>query len=125
MKSYLRVKIKSLAEEARIIRTEERRLLNRAARARDRQGLEDRLAAMDTERNGLYLHRVKDVRGEARAAHLAYAFVRGRPYAVVEPSGSSAVPFNRVADLIAKYGYIARATATDKLKAWLKGEQLE
>lgn len=125
MKSYLRVKIKSLAEEARIIRLEERRLLERASRGRDRQGLESWLQGIDQERNGLYLHRIRDVRGEARAANLAYAFVRARPYAVVEPAGSSPIPFNRVADLVAKYGYIARAQAVEQLKAWLKGEQLE
>lgn len=85
MNVYLKVKIKSLAAEAAIIRKEERR----------HRG--------DT-RTGLYLHRVNDVRYEARAALLAYAFLRGRPLARVEAKSHRKAPWPRVEQLVKKYG---------------------
>ena len=57
--SRLRVKIKSLAAEARIIRQEERRHPGRS-----------------DIRSQLYRHRVKVVRVEARAAHLLHMFAK-------------------------------------------------
>ena len=57
---FLKVKIKSLAAESKIIRAEEKKTIN-------------------TElRNGLYSHRVNDVRMETRAALIAYGYLRGR-----------------------------------------------
>lgn len=67
-RAYLKVKIKSLAAESRIIRHEEKRAYD------------------NDQREGLYLHRVKDVRHESRASQLAYAYLRGVPFSVVEPS---------------------------------------
>lgn len=64
-REMLRVKVKSLAEEARIIRREEHR-------------------NWGTLRDELHLHRVGVVRREARAAHLAYGFIRGRSYSQME-----------------------------------------
>lgn len=64
---FLKVKIKSLAEEARIIRKEE-------LRAR----------GYDELREQLYLHRIHDVRDESRATQLAYAYLRGREYGACE-----------------------------------------
>lgn len=57
-REMLRVKLKSLAEEARIIRREERRT-NGVLRAE------------------LHMHRIGIVRYESRATHLAYGFIRG------------------------------------------------
>lgn len=62
-----RVKIKSLAEEARIIRCETKRLRG--------------VPGADTLRN----HNVLVVRDEQRHTLLAYALLRGRPYRSVEP----------------------------------------
>lgn len=70
----LRVKIKSLAAEARIIRQEEHRALRLSPEN------PDRLPRYRTLRE----HRKQDVRAAARAALLAYAFLRGRAYATVE-----------------------------------------
>lgn len=58
-REMLRVKLKSLAEEARIIRREERR-------------------TWGVLRDELHLHRVTVVRHEARCTHLAYGLIRGR-----------------------------------------------
>ena len=68
---YLKVKIKSLAAEAKIIRAEELKFkkLHRGD---------------DPYREGLYLHRVNKVRREARLSLLAYQFMRGYDYASCE-----------------------------------------
>jgi hypothetical protein len=65
----LKVKIKSLAAEAVIIRQEERK--NSGA-----------------TRFTLHQHRVFDVRKEARCSLIAYGYLRGRPLASFEKSGS-------------------------------------
>lgn len=87
MLAELRVKVKSLAAEARIIRREERR------------------ARCGRTRESLYLHRIRDVRGEARAALLAYAFLRGREYGAAETPGKFNRPdWKRVLALVNKFG---------------------
>lgn len=63
----LKVKVKSLAEEARIIRKEEKKTVG-------------------YRRERLYLHRILDVRMEARASQIAYACLRGVHYEKVEPN---------------------------------------
>lgn len=99
----LRVKIKSLAEEARIIRQEERRV--RGSRA-------------DTQRGYLHWHRVNIVRAEARAAQLAYAFLRGnRSYKQTEPNASEPVWIDRVKRLVSKFGWYDQATGA--MEKWL------
>lgn len=72
VRAKFRVKIKSLADEARTIRGEERKACGRG----------DYPAC-----NSLHYHRVMVVRAEARATFLAYAFCRGVPYHVVEGKG--------------------------------------
>jgi hypothetical protein len=101
---FLRVKLKSLAAEARMIRLEERRT----------KGTKDRLVKLNPEkahdrdprlwktRHGnkpgwhedpdrfrkyerLYSHRVGEVRSAARSTLLAYGFLRGTPLAKIEP----------------------------------------
>jgi hypothetical protein len=68
--SKFRVKIKSLAEEARIIRDEEKK----------RTGW---------VRCGLHAHRIGTVRYEQRHTLLAYAYLRGIPYGSLEVSPAS------------------------------------
>lgn len=81
---YLKVKIKSLAEEAKIIRKEEAR------------NPEFRL--------GLAEHRKGIVRNEARHTLLAYAFLRGKDYKQVEPKCHEKPEWSRVESMIIKYG---------------------
>ena len=74
-REQLRVKVKSLAAESRIIRVEELRLKKRAAKARSAatpRGVGDDIRA------DLREHRVHVVRKHARNAHLALGFIRGR-----------------------------------------------
>lgn len=95
--SYLKVKIKSLSAESKIIRLEEKR------------------ARSTTLREGLYLHRVKDVRNESRAAQLAYAYLRGVPLKVVEPKATRDCDVDRRAtNIVKKFG-----TSADGFKTWL------
>ena len=88
---YIKVKVMSLAAEAKIIRKQEQ--LARAHRNR-------RL------RLGLAGHRTGIVRHEARHALLAYAFLRGTPYKTVEAKchGGCGPDFKKVRDTIEKYG---------------------
>jgi hypothetical protein len=79
MKLYLKMKIMSLAAEARIIRTEEKKWPGEHA-----------------VRNGLHQHRIRDVRSEARHALLAYGFLRGRDYRRLERKAARAPDWERV-----------------------------
>jgi hypothetical protein len=83
-RTYLKIKIKSLAAEAKIIRKEERKQKGRL-------------------REGLYLHRLLVVRAESRLSQIAYGFIRGRAYSQIE---KNAKPFDkkRVLSLIEKFG---------------------
>lgn len=87
-KVYLKIKIKSLAAEASMIRREEH-----LWKLRDRELF-----------FGLRSHRTWDVRREARAALLAYGFLRGRPYKKIEAFTYDPPPFGRVVALVKKYG---------------------
>jgi hypothetical protein len=90
----MKVKLKSLAAEARIIRLEESRCYNN-----------------NELREALYLHRINDVRSESRATHIAYAYLRGQPFGCAERGDPAfwATPqgialWKRVQAMIVKYG---------------------
>lgn len=83
---YLKVKIKSLQAEAKIIRKEERK----AKKFRD----------------GLHNHRVVDVRREQRATLLAYGYLRGKALREIEQH-TSYLPYStreRIRRMVEKYG---------------------
>lgn len=91
-REMLRVKSKSLAEEARIIRREERRTWGPLL-------LE------------LHHHRVYNVRIEARMTHIAYALIKGRTLEQIEKPGKRAESaynqklfWDKVRKMIDKYG---------------------
>lgn len=94
----LKVKVKHLAEEARIIRKEEQKSYG------------------DT-REWLYLHRIVDVRGECRATHLAYAFAKGTPLQKVEryPDKIPASVWSRVTAMIKRYS----GKSNEEFKNWI------
>lgn len=121
MKSYLKVKIKSLAAEAGIIRFEERRVKAWRRRATARQAPAERIESLGVELAGLHNHRTREVRKEQRAALLAYAYLRRRPYAVVEPPASVGIDLHRIAQLVTRYGGEAPVEkAKAAVEAWLK-----
>jgi hypothetical protein len=89
MSTYLKIKIASLAAEARIIRNEEHKLLAKhrkwKAKAESRKGAEPPALFFSIEQ-----HRKQVVRGECRAAHLAQGYIRGTAYrANATPAGDA------------------------------------
>ena len=84
MKTYLKVKIKTLAAEAQIIRREERRWERRIYLGTkynsklDREEPRYKVVRNHPVRVGLVAHRKTVVRHEARLSQLAYAYLRGR-----------------------------------------------
>jgi hypothetical protein len=100
----LKIKIKHLALEPAIIRKEEQKVLNTARYYRKKQ---DGIAAKKHYENyfSLYHHRVNNVRDEARATQLAYAFCRGKEYLKVETPRED-LPYHitrRVVQMVMKY----------------------
>ena len=81
--SSLRVKMKSLAQESRIIRHEMRRHQRRYRELVELHP-EGKFNAVLRRIPPLHWHRVDHVRPCARTAHLAYACLRELPYAQVE-----------------------------------------
>lgn len=81
---YLKVKIKSLTAESRIIRKEEKK--------------------NSRFHNGLAEHRKGTVRRESRLTHLAYGFIRGRKYEQIEQSAREKPDWKRVREMVKKYG---------------------
>jgi hypothetical protein len=98
-RGYLKVKIKSLAEEAKIIRNEERK-------------------ATGEKREGLYLHRIGTVRKAARHTLLAYGFLRGRKYRQMEAKCEASPMWPEVFKMVVKYGLQDYGW-----KIWKRGEQ--
>jgi hypothetical protein len=106
----LKIKIKSLAEEARIIRAAEDKLKGHSV---------DNFA-YPAEGWKLYTHRKNVVRPEARATQLAYAYLRGVPYRKVEPIHHTDPSWRRVQKMVETYG----STPFDQAAfiAWRKDE---
>lgn len=84
-REMLRVKLKSLAEETRIIRKEERRT-NGALRQE------------------LYLHRINEVRSAARSTHIAYGLIKGKTLEQMEHTSNSDPDWPAINKMITKYG---------------------
>jgi hypothetical protein len=104
----LKIKLKSLDAEAKIIKKEEDKLL---AYARYTKGADQYKKFEEVRR-----HRKWDVRLEARATHLAYGMLRGRSFKEIEkhtPMDLSAglwpylIP--KMAYMVAKYGNVKEA----------------
>lgn len=117
----LKVKIKSLAEEARIIRKEEGRAKGRRVKPGEFLGRDDEL------RLSLRYHRIVDVRIEQRASLIAYAFLRGVPFAVVERTPKSQPNWDRVTKMVDKFGVVGgraeREKQRDRYTKWIVGER--
>ena len=135
--AYLKVKIKSLAEEIRIIRNDEHKTKRKYRKFKGRQGYEN---AYDRNVDifwGLRNHR-KGLSLESRDSHLAYAFVRGQTYRTAESTGypiknfywcyqrKANIPiFNmdleNIARLASKYG-VEQVDASD-IEKWILADE--
>lgn len=113
----LRVKIKSLAEEARIIRREERRCRDSLSRT---VGHDEQRAALASSYASLRSHRVTDVRREARYSLLAYALIRGRTYRSQEAKADpSKLDTKKLTQLVFRFGPGTSQEAEVAVAAWL------
>jgi hypothetical protein len=119
-KTYLKIKIVSLMAEAKLIRKEENKFKQR------RRDACEYIKTLDSDHNssalsqykditdtfwGLKDHRKNAVGSESRVACIAYGYLRGRPYRVVENPPTwmgrylyKGPDMNRVYALVHKYG---------------------
>lgn len=94
----LRVNIKSLQEESRIIRKEI-------------------LRCRDPEIKGvLNYHRIYNVRNESRITQLALSFVKGKKFKDIEPNSKSQPDWNRLYNKIKKHYHIKDSD----VKQWIE-----
>ncbi len=101
---YLKVKIKSLQEEAKIIRK-----------------FEKKYKKDDVLRNGLCEHRKGIVRDEQFHTFIAYGFLRGRSFRSIAPNLERKYSHTRVLEMCWKYGTSDwREDVDRKLKEWYK-----
>lgn len=101
---HLRIKIKSLAAEAEIIRRE----------AKKTKGM---------TKWGLNHHRTSVVRHHSRHNLLAYGFLRGVPYCVMERNCDEAPDFKMVAEIARRFGPVVEGELimwVEQAKAYLK-----
>lgn len=127
MKTHLKIKAKSLAEEGRIIRLEERKQGPRHKLVEYRRPsgkvVLKRIKVHDGHpdvRQSLREHRIRVVRPEARATHLAYGFLRGLGYRQVEKTvrEDNEPNWSRVVQLVSKYGDMDKRVAAQELAEW-------
>ena len=102
MCTELKIKSKSLAAEARMIRAEEIKVRDHA---RKRASLQKPTGKLNALRQRLYDHRIDVVRFEARATFLARSYISGKTRSVVEANKvTDARVRRRAMKIAAKYG---------------------
>jgi len=112
----LKIKAKSLAAEARIIRNLERRLKRRVTEGgKPRPGLTDDRTFSAFQK--IRFHRILDVRTESRVTNLARAFLKGHAYMKVEHFTHVYPPMDRVKKMAERYGGGSNSLAV-AWKAW-------
>ena len=124
----LKVKIKSLSAEAAIIRLEERKSIGVARYWRKRDQLaKSNEASLEqvhsyNEHFRLHRHRTYDVRVEARAALLAYGFLRGVSLASIEETSAKRAAWDAVERIVKKFsrGTLGRT----ELEVWKEAAEL-
>lgn len=115
----LKIKLKSLATEAAIIRKEEEKAKH------------SKRPEVQELRREMHDHRVKDLRLESRATGLAYGYIRGKKYRTIEPRsdfGNSAQDVvlawgmmePKIHAMICKYG--SQKIPVDFVTQWLTAE---
>lgn len=116
----LKVKCVNLADESKYIRRLERRRLNAARRAEKQESKNYNYAVFFN----LQDHRRREVRQAARSAHLAYGFLKGHSYAMMEEKSWGPPNFAEIERLARKYGELGDNVIKDKFEAW-KAEAVE
>lgn len=124
---FLKVKIKSLGEEQRIISREEQAALKRGRFGTKHGGMPGDVYDAYQTHNGLRFHRL-GIKPEIRAALLAYGFLRGVPYRCIEnaprylkaPYSKVGPNWKRVSELLVKYGPSSEIKSKDRYADALK-----
>ncbi len=98
----LKIKVKSLAAESRIIRAQELKLKGKN---------------WCSLANPLRDHRRGPLRAEARDAHIAYGFLKGRTYRQMEDDPETEPNWDNIARMVKKYG---TGEFTKSLETWRK-----
>jgi uncharacterized protein YxeA len=115
MKSpQLKIKILSLAEEAKIIRNEENRFLSFSKNAAKSEHKSEHLATY----RDLKAHRKGIVGKESRDALLAYGFLRGRAYIRMETKRFSDPNWGNIERMILKYGKEGSQKLKQRFEQW-------
>lgn len=125
----LKVKIKSLSEEARIIRLEEKKATGRRkcpskiTKKSPHPDFYVWLYRDEQLRISLREHRIWVVRQEQRLSLLAYAFLRGKPRATVEPKCQVEPSKLNVARLVERFGTVGpRDEQVKEFERWWAGQ---
>lgn len=125
--TYLRVKIKSLAAEAQIIRAEERKLRRRHTWRKSMDGLEHAVRTNqpapgplgdDPLFQGLRGHRINAVRVECRLALLAYGFLRGRTYQQIEQTAHDKPDFTSLTKMVYRFAEQPTSDMVKQVADW-------
>lgn len=104
VKTHLKIKISSLAAEARIIRREERKW-----------------KGTHPMRQNLHLHRTKDVRYEQRSSLIAYGFLRGRAYRQIEQKNHpdrKKPNWTNIIEIATRFGDLDKRDAAQQIEEW-------
>lgn len=117
---HLKIKLKTLAQEARYIRQEELTLKNTGKRIKacktlsesDRNGIFERNIEGISD---LHHHRTFDLRKAARHSHIAYGFLKGKAYSQIENKPKTEPLWSEVEKIVKRFGGEALAA---KLKSW-------
>jgi hypothetical protein len=104
----LKIKIKSLAEESRIIRKEERK------------------CKFLSRRESLKAHRTGVVRNEQRLSLLAYAFLKGRPFSSVESqkANKKEISIPHLHGIIKRFsGFLVKPPSHGTVQEWINAKE--
>lgn len=118
----LKVKVKSLAEEARIIRREEVKLKKIPFNKRGKITRYTFGEHIYDPVNQLDIHRRWDVRNEARATQLAIAYIKGKKCSKIEKSCDEYKRLYYITDRVLKMvqKYHNKNTTREDIKEWFK-----
>lgn len=131
----MKVRIKELAQEAKFIRLEENKIKSKqkivmACYVWNKPKIRPDILSEDFMK--LYIHRINNVREAARAAQLAYGFLRGIPYSKIESKRKPEKEYKfkytilpEVKRLVFKFGNLYKFASVSKLPDESYDEEVE
>lgn len=140
MLDYLKVKVLSLVEEAKIIRRHEyrRQMMFALANTKfdDKKQEFKRVKFLKKNDyvdeghnqkiyNGLHRHRVFDVREETRSSHLAYGFLKGNAYHDMEERAENEPNWEKIQRLVMRYGEGDPSLLKLNIETWIHNAKEE